>query len=222
MRSLFSTRYWNRPTTFRHPVVHKSSDRCRHPDHLFRSSAITINMNDSPARIDPEEAEIGRPTQTARRLVEASVSPNTRRAGAGALRRLDGREFDDVALAAYLAELHDAGRASSSASMAVAAACFRAKLAGQPSPRVVCGRGRNPTLRTVIDIDLPTSRRRSLSFAAWHAWDAARCYSRHCPKVKHVLRRRRGCCTSVRWRGPSRPARATAPSARRICRASPA
>ena len=30
--------------------------------------------------------------------------------------------------------LHDAGRASSSASMAVAAACFRAKLAGQPTP----------------------------------------------------------------------------------------
>ena len=31
-------------------------------------------------------------------------------------------------------------------------------------------------LRTVIDIDLPTSRRRSLSFAAWHAWDAARLF----------------------------------------------
>ena len=95
-------------------------------------------MKDSPARIDPEEAAIGRPTPTARRLVEASVSPNTRRAYAGALRRLDawldGRELDDVALAAYLAELHDAGRASSSASMAVAAACFRAKLAGQPTP----------------------------------------------------------------------------------------
>ena len=42
--------------------------------------------------------------------------------------------LDDVALAAYLAELHDAGRASSSASMAVAAACFLAKLAGQPTP----------------------------------------------------------------------------------------
>ena len=88
--------------------------------------------------IDPEEAVIGRPTPTARRLVEASVSPNTRRAYAGALRRLDawlaGRELDDVALAAYLAELHDAGRASSSASMAIAAACFRAKLAGQPTP----------------------------------------------------------------------------------------
>ena len=95
-------------------------------------------MNDSPARIDPAEAVIGRPTPTARRLVEASVSPNTRRAYASALRRLDawldGRALDDVALAAYLAELHDAGRASSSASMAVAAACFRAKLRGQPSP----------------------------------------------------------------------------------------
>ena len=97
-----------------------------------------VNMNDLPARIDPQEAAIGRPTQTARRLVEASVSPNTRRAYAGALRRLDtwlgGREVDDATLAAYLAELHDAGRASSSASMAVAAACFRAKLAGQPTP----------------------------------------------------------------------------------------
>ena len=97
-------------------------------------------MNDSPARTDPAETAIGRPTPTARRLVEASVSENTHRAYAGALRRLDawldGRELDDVALAAYLAELHDAGRASSSASasMAVAAACFRAKLAGQPSP----------------------------------------------------------------------------------------
>ena len=46
-------------------------------------------MNDWPARIDPEEAAIGRPTQTARRLVETSVSPNTRRAYAGALGRLD-------------------------------------------------------------------------------------------------------------------------------------
>ena len=103
-----------------------------------RSGLLTVNMNDSPARIDPEEAAIGRPTQTARRLVEASVSPNTRRAYAGTLRRLDawldGRPLHDVTLAAYLAELHDAGRASSSASMAVAAACFRAKFAGQPTP----------------------------------------------------------------------------------------
>ena len=64
-------------------------------------------MNDWPARIDPAEAAIGRSTPTARRLVEASVSPNTRRAYAGALRRLDawlgGREFDDASMAAYLA-----------------------------------------------------------------------------------------------------------------------
>ena len=59
-------------------------------------------MNDSPARIDPEEAAIGRPTPTARRLVEASVSPNTRRA----VRRsapagwTPGRELHDVTLAA--------------------------------------------------------------------------------------------------------------------------
>ena len=95
-------------------------------------------MNDWPARIDPEEAALDRPTATARRLVDASVSPNTRRAYAGALRRLDawldGRPLHDVTLAAYLAELHDAGRASATASMAVAAACFRAKLAGQPIP----------------------------------------------------------------------------------------
>ena len=44
--------------------------------------------------------------------------------------RLGQRRF----AAPHIAELHDAGRASSSASMAVAAACFRAKLAGQPSP----------------------------------------------------------------------------------------
>ena len=69
-----------------------------------------VNMNDSPAWTDPEEAALGRPTQTARGLVEASVSPNTRRAYAGALRRLDawldGRELNDMSLAAYLAELH--------------------------------------------------------------------------------------------------------------------
>ena len=68
-------------------------------------------MNDSPARTDPAEAALGRPTQTARRLVDASVSPNTRRAYAGAIRRLDawldGRPLHDVTLAAYLAELHE-------------------------------------------------------------------------------------------------------------------
>ena len=84
------------------------------------------------------ETAIGRATATTRRLVNASVSANTRRACAGALGRLDawldGRRLDDAALAAYLAELHDAGRAASSAAMAVAAAGFRPRLASQPDP----------------------------------------------------------------------------------------
>ena len=82
-----------------------------------------------------------------------SVSPSRRRAYAGALRRLDGRELDDASLAVYLAELHDAGRALSSASMAVAAACFRAKLAGQPTFRQ---RADGPGARRL----LPADRRR--------------------------------------------------------------
>ena len=102
--------------------------------------------NDSLAQIAPADTAIGRPSATARRLVDASVSANTRRAYAGALRRLDaglaGRPLDDVSLAAYIAELHDGGRASSSAAMAVAAACFRAKLAGQPHPAGDAGGGR--------------------------------------------------------------------------------
>ena len=86
----------------------------------------------SPAELDEH------PVATARRLVEASVSPNTRRNYVSALRRLDawldGRRLDDHNLAAYLAELHDQGRAPASASTAVAAARFRARLAGEPSP----------------------------------------------------------------------------------------
>ena len=45
---------------------------------------------------------------------------------AASMRGFDGRQLDDASLAAYVTELHDAGRASSSASMAVAPACFRA------------------------------------------------------------------------------------------------
>ena len=93
---------------------------------------------DSIAPTRPAAAELERPTPTARRLAEASLSPNTRRAYAGALRRLDawlaGRPLEDATLAAYVAELHDQGRAPASAATAVAAACFRARLAGEPNP----------------------------------------------------------------------------------------
>ena len=61
--------------------------------------------------------------ERARDLARASLSPHTRRAYAGALRRLDawlaGRALDAGRLAAYLAELFEAGRAASSAAMAV-------------------------------------------------------------------------------------------------------
>ena len=49
----------------------------------------TIMVKYSLAVIAPAETAIGPPNATARRLVNASVSDNTRRAYAGALRRLD-------------------------------------------------------------------------------------------------------------------------------------
>ena len=79
-----------------------------------------------------------RAAPTAHRLAAASLSANTRRAYSGALRRLNawlaGRALKDATLAGYLAELHEQGRAPSSASPALAAARFRARLAGAPSP----------------------------------------------------------------------------------------
>ena len=116
---------------------------------------------DALAPTRPGAAALERPAATARRLAEASISPNTRRAYSGALRRLDawldGRPLEDATLAAYLGELHDQGRAPASAATAVAAACFRARLADDPTPagkrtaRVLAGyrrtagsRGRGP------------------------------------------------------------------------------
>ena len=95
-------------------------------------------MNDTPARRGPAAAPLERPAATARRLADASLSPNTRRAYVGALHRLDAwlasAALDDATLALHLAELHDAGRAPASAALAVAAVGFRARLAGQPPP----------------------------------------------------------------------------------------
>ena len=77
-------------------------------------------------------------TPTTRKLADASLSVNTRRAYAGALRRLDAwrgtAPVDDASLAVYLGELFEAGRAPATAALAVAAVRFRAKLAGQPDP----------------------------------------------------------------------------------------
>ena len=77
-------------------------------------------------------------TPTTRRLADASLSVNTRRAYAGALRRLDAwrgaAPVDDASLAVYLGELFEAGRAPATAALAVAAVRCRATLAGQPAP----------------------------------------------------------------------------------------
>ena len=77
-------------------------------------------------------------TPTTRKLADASLSVNTRRAYAGALRRLDTwrgtAPVDDASLAVYLGELFEAGRAPATAALAVAAVRCRAKLAGQPDP----------------------------------------------------------------------------------------
>ena len=76
--------------------------------------------------------------ESARALVESSISASTRRAYAGALARLDsftaGRPLDDASLAAYVAELHDAGKSPATIGLTVAAVRFRAKLTGAPSP----------------------------------------------------------------------------------------
>ena len=101
-------------------------------------TAAGVKMDSTLAPPRPAAAELERPAPTARRLAEASISPNTRRAYSGALRRLDawldGRPLADATLAAYLGELHDQGRAPASAATAVAAACFRARLADDPPP----------------------------------------------------------------------------------------
>ena len=127
----------------------------------IRSTIITFVVKEPLAQIAPAEAAIGPPTATARRMVDGLVSANTRRVYAGALRRLDawldGRLLDDVSLAAYVAELHDGGRASNSAAMAVAAACFLAKLAGQPNPAGDAGGGSRQYLHAADPADAGAS-----------------------------------------------------------------
>ena len=73
---------------------------------MIRAGGSNPTETDSLAANASAETAIGRPTATARRLVNASVSDNTRRAYAGALGQLDawldGRQLDDAALAAHL------------------------------------------------------------------------------------------------------------------------
>ena len=76
--------------------------------------------------------------EAARTLAAASLSANTRRAYAGALKRLDTYigegALDDSALAGYLAILFAEGRSPAVAGQVVAAVRLRAKLLGEASP----------------------------------------------------------------------------------------
>ena len=83
---LTCTSFRDAATAGRAPVGRFEVDVTSHyRTHVGRPGIGTVNMNHWPARTDPEETAIGRPTQTARRLVEASVSENTRRAYAGSM-----------------------------------------------------------------------------------------------------------------------------------------
>ena len=93
------------------------------------------SIDSTATRFHPEPAVIGPITAT---LIQASIAASTRRAYRGALERLDawldGRVLDDHALSEWIAVLHDRGLSVSSASLAVGAARFRARMAGLEDP----------------------------------------------------------------------------------------
>ena len=97
-----------------------------------------------PARSSAESVPVSTPASpTTRRLVAASVSPNTRETYARALRQVDawrdGHPITDTRLAGYLAALYDAGRTPSCA--AVAAVRFRARLVAHYSAGATAEQG---------------------------------------------------------------------------------
>ena len=85
-------------------------------------------------------------TPTTRRLADASISVNTRRAYAGALARLDAwrgtAPVDDASLAVYLGELFEAGRADGLAAILATAERPRTDGRGVESPTTAHRRGR--------------------------------------------------------------------------------
>ena len=77
---------------------------------MDHNTLAALSLDPSPSTSPTTPA----PSATARRLVAASVSPNTRDSYHRAVRQFDawrGRcPLDDATLAAYLADLYDAGR----------------------------------------------------------------------------------------------------------------
>ena len=90
--------------------------------------------------LDTAPSSLAPHADTAQALAAASIAPNTRRAYTTALGRLDtwladmGVPLSDPALAEYLSELFEAGKAPAVAALVVAAVKFRAKLTGTEIP----------------------------------------------------------------------------------------
>ncbi len=101
-------------------------------DFLPASTAAALPATD---RFHPESTVTGPATAI---LIQASISPNTRRAYRGALEKLeawlDGRSLDDGALADWITHLHGRGLSASTAALAVAAVRFRARMSGMENP----------------------------------------------------------------------------------------
>lgn len=95
-----------------------------------------------PAQADPKSSTLLTLPTVALELVEASVSPGTRRVYSSVWRRFDefqrnrlgGLETDDVGVAAYLTALFEAGSSAATAGLAIAALRFRARHTGVPDP----------------------------------------------------------------------------------------
>ena len=97
------------------------------------TTVVLPDLDTAPPNLAPH-------ADTAQALAAASISANTRRAYTAALGRLDTWLADmcvplsDPALAEYLSELFEAGKAPAVAALVVAAVKFRAKLTGTEIP----------------------------------------------------------------------------------------
>ena len=93
-------------------------------------SAVTATTLERPAHFNDNPATAN--------LIQASISASTRRAYQGALERLDawldGRILCDETLTGWITVLHNRWLSASSASLAVAACRFRAKMSGMENP----------------------------------------------------------------------------------------
>ena len=99
-------------------ALHEALERDGPPE-IFIMLQTTPTDPGALARRPDTAGPLAVATPTTRRLADASISVNTRRSYAGALRRLDAwrgaAPVDDASLAVYIGELFEAGRAPATA-----------------------------------------------------------------------------------------------------------